>query len=407
MTRFAPRRRAEDFSAVVDATGGTGGTDLETARMLGVVSQLRAEAEAVDAAQVRSVFRDDLRARLMSEASTALAPLAAARATARGTVETPHASLVLPHRPRTRRERRVAVVAAAALLVGGTAGMAGAAQHALPGEALYPVKRGIEGLDARFAGSDADRGRDLLRQASTRLEEARQLSAGSPEQAAQVSGTIEVFTDQAREGSGLLLDSYHRDQDEDAVRAVRSSAARDLESLTDMADEAPAQARSRLVDAATALRGIDADARGACPTCSSLPTLPMPRVFSTTEEVQRALAAADRTQLDNDHPFVAPKDLVHVLAGASAPASPEPGVRSSAGPAGGSSPAATPRSGSSTHHEPKLPLPTPKAPVLPLPTSGPIGGSVSSGGGLGDGLGGLLGTLLPDPTKGPGLLGLD
>ena len=53
-----------------------------------------------------------------------------------------------PVRTRGKRERRLVAVASAAVLLGGTAGMATAAQNALPGEALYPIKRGIEKAEA-------------------------------------------------------------------------------------------------------------------------------------------------------------------------------------------------------------------------------------------------------------------
>ena len=44
----------------------------------------------------------------------------------------------------SRNQRRISIAAAAFVIIGGTAGVAAAAESALPGSALYPIKRGIE-----------------------------------------------------------------------------------------------------------------------------------------------------------------------------------------------------------------------------------------------------------------------
>ena len=161
------RQRAQELDARVEGrvagrVDGAARPDDEMDRLVGVVATLRRTA-AEDPAIPREAFAADLRARLMTEAAHALTPQAA--------------SLRLPARPRTstRRDRRLVAVATATILLGGTAGMAAAAEHALPGEALYPVKRGIERVETRLSGSDAGRGRDLLDQASGRLAEVRGL----------------------------------------------------------------------------------------------------------------------------------------------------------------------------------------------------------------------------------------
>ena len=60
-----------------------------------------------------------------------------------------------------------AASSAVAVLLGGSAGMAAAAQNALPGEALYPVKRGIESAQLQLV-SGPDRGRAQLANAADR-----------------------------------------------------------------------------------------------------------------------------------------------------------------------------------------------------------------------------------------------
>ena len=98
-------------------------------------------------------------------------------------------------------------VASAAVLIGGTAGMATAAQHSLPGEALYPVKRGIEKAELGLSMSSAGRGRDLLHQASDRLDEAQGLvDQGSATGTPRVPDTVAAFTASARDGRHLRPD---------------------------------------------------------------------------------------------------------------------------------------------------------------------------------------------------------
>src|SRR4029078_12996002 len=95
-----------------------------------------------------------------------------------------------------------------AILMGGTAGMASAAQESLPGQALYPVKRGLEKAAVPLSGSPVDRGRELLSQASGRLDEVQGLMDKGPSERVQIPGTIETFNQQASEGADLLISSY-------------------------------------------------------------------------------------------------------------------------------------------------------------------------------------------------------
>ena len=76
-----------------------------------------------------------------------------------------------------------APAAAALVIVGGTAGMAAAASGALPGESLYPIKRGVEQVAIAANLGDAAKGSALLGQAEERLEEvcALQSESASPD----------------------------------------------------------------------------------------------------------------------------------------------------------------------------------------------------------------------------------
>jgi len=146
----------------------------------------------------RAEFRAALRESLVAEAAarrvaTAVAPK--------------------PADPQTRRHRVRTVVATGLLvsLVGGV-GAAAASTHALPGDALYGLKRGLESAQLRFAHSDLSRGRDLLDQADNRLSEIESLAtsadARSPETTARIAQTIADLAAATRAGAGDLEASY-------------------------------------------------------------------------------------------------------------------------------------------------------------------------------------------------------
>jgi hypothetical protein len=188
------------------------------------------------------------------------------------------------------------------VLVGGTAGMAAASQDALPGEVLYPVKRGIERVQADLGTSSTGKGERLLEQADNRLDEVRGLLEDA-DGSAHVPGTVDEFTDQAVEGSELLLESFEEDRDPAVIRELRTFTADSLPVLRELARVAPADSQDELARAAAALMEIDRRAAAACASCvPELPALRMPRMFLTAAEVERAMDAMRRTRAGNDHP---------------------------------------------------------------------------------------------------------
>jgi hypothetical protein len=285
-----------------------------------------------------------------------------------------------------------------AVLLGGSAGMAAAAQSALPGEALYPIKRGIERAEAGLSVSTAGRGEDLLRQADGRLTEVKGLLAGTPAAAPQVPSTIQDFIGQAQEGAELMLASFEETSDPATVVAVRQFAASSIAVLQDIARTAPPEAQDELASAAMALKEIDARAAELCPSCGEdLPDLQVPGVFLAAAEVDRAFAlVAEQRLLDNSHPVVADKRLVKRVTDLL------PGLRSEA------EPEPTQDEGTTTSAEP-TPDPVPgdgptSEPLIELPgdtdltqSDKTVRKSVEDGTkDLTDGLSGVVETLLPD-----------
>lgn len=289
---FSTRRRAEEFAAAVDGRTSVLTEDLRG--LVGVATALRSHDSLADA-RPRDDFAADLRSRLMLEAEHVLVPGSA--------------PLVLPVRHRGPRERRLVAAASVVVLFGGTAGMAAAAQQALPGEALYPIKRGIEQAEAGLSVSTAGKGQDLLQQANDRLGEVEQLlAAGSLAAAPQVPQTLDDFTAQAQEGSGLLMNSFEETRDPEAIVAVREFTAHGIRLLQDLARTAPAEAQDELATAALTLGEIDREASALCAGCAGdLPDLEVPGMFLAAAEVDRAFAVVAGRFLDNSHPFFVAK----------------------------------------------------------------------------------------------------
>lgn len=245
------RRRADRFDDLVSGrTTHVSATDLEELRDL--VDQLRALPEVAP----RPEFSSDLRARLMAEADTALVPL-----------DPTEARLRMPPR-RSARDRRIATVLGGAALLGATTSMAVAAQSALPGDSLYPVKRVIEDARAGFGSDDTSRGERLLANATGRLDELSALVVrGTDAGIAATPSTLSDFTSQSVEASEAVFEGFEQDGDPGPVGELRAFTADSMDQLLALEAQLPAAAHDELVEAARTLTEIDDRAHELCPTC--------------------------------------------------------------------------------------------------------------------------------------------
>jgi Domain of unknown function (DUF5667) len=297
---FRPRRRAEEFAALVERSAAPGtpvevGAGMEQARLLELVAGLRARSEA--GPTPRPAFTAGLRDRLMAEAVTGLP----------GQETAP----LVPDHPRSGRERRLVAAATVSIVLGGTAGMASAAEGALPGQALYPVKRGIEQAQVDLADSAFARGRRLLQNASTRLDEVQGLLQSGPvTRATEIPHTLQDFSQQAGEGADLMLRSYRTTGNPETVATVRQFAATQLHTLKHFASVTPPKAHRDLLVAATTLGAIDGSARVACDDCANIPPLEVPVTLKDHSAEATAVhltgATSDTTTVVSDVPPEAP-----------------------------------------------------------------------------------------------------
>jgi hypothetical protein len=282
---FRAQRRADDFDSLVErsSTGETSGAgDPRDAHLLELVGALR----GVPDPQPRPEFVADLRSRLMAEAETALVPTDVAR-------------LQLPAR-RTSRERRIAAIVGGLAIAGATTSVAVAAQSALPGESLYPIKRVIESAHSGLSLGEARKGSTELANASSRLDEVEALAQdrdlGDEE---RIGRTLGSFTDQATSGADLLLSDYAQTGRKSSIAQLRDFASSSMDRLVELEPEIPYGARDELIAAANTLAQIDAEAEQQCATCGGTPITSIPLPFAA-ETIDLPAVPSGQTQQTGD-----------------------------------------------------------------------------------------------------------
>jgi hypothetical protein len=258
---FPAQRAAEEFETVLGGTATEAVAD-RYAELLGAVEMLRAQPELVP----RAEFVGDLRSRLMTAAETELVPAPVVRR-------------LEPTRT-SKHKRRLGTVAASLVIVGGSAGMAAAASGALPGEPLYPIKRGIEQVGTTARLSEASRGGALLDQAATRLAEVRDLQAQGAADPDLVASTMDSFRAAADEGSAKLFTAYQTDGDTQDIVTVREFTSKQMSDIVAMSAVKNARVDSLLRDAADVVADIDQQAVALCGSCGSGTVLQPPAALS-------------------------------------------------------------------------------------------------------------------------------
>jgi hypothetical protein len=262
----AQRRAADEFARLVDGPAPAT-ADATLVPLLRTVTMLREQPRPVP----RPAFVADLRARLMAAAEDALVPAAAA-----GVHRTPRV-----HRRRSLRwrERHLGAVVAALVMVGSTAGLAAASQGSLPGDTLYPLKRGIEHVEVAMSTNDAAKGKELLDQASTRLSEVRALVDRAQEDAkseALIGETLRDFRSSADQGSDLLFKTYQGSNNSKDIADVREFTTGTMATLETLSRQSPSSATEEFSQAGETVADIDQQARVLCVACSDADPVTLP-----------------------------------------------------------------------------------------------------------------------------------
>ncbi|MFD3695799.1 DUF5667 domain-containing protein [Streptomyces sp. NPDC058646] len=181
-------------------------------------------------------------------------------------------------RPRSRWSKGIA---AGGLTVGVAAGafsgVAAASSDALPGDHLYPVKRGMEDLKLGLADDDSDRGELFLDQASNRLSEARRLMERGRtgvldhESLGEIRRALTRMKHDASEGHRLLQAAYQRDGSLGPIQTLSSFSQSHRDAWGKLRDRLPAQLTDVGGEVESVFRAIDDDV---APLQSLLPKPP-------------------------------------------------------------------------------------------------------------------------------------
>ncbi|OLZ54015.1 hypothetical protein AVW11_30775 [Streptomyces amritsarensis] len=181
-------------------------------------------------------------------------------------------------RPRSRWSKGIA---AGGLTVGVAAGafsgVAAASSDALPGDHLYPVKRGMEDLKLGMADDDAERGELYLDRASNRLSEARRLMERGRtgtldhESLGAIRRALSGVKHDAEEGHRLLQAAFDRDGSLGPIQTLSSFSRSHRDAWGKLREKLPVQLTDVGGEVDSVFQAIDDDV---APLQSLLPKPP-------------------------------------------------------------------------------------------------------------------------------------
>lgn len=338
----AERRRAREFAELLEGSRPAAGHELES--LLAFTTTLVPE-QRTPGSTPRAEFRATLRESLVAQAAERLPATTPTHA---------------PERPLARQHRMRRIVATGLLvsLVGGV-GAAAASTHALPGDALYGLKRGIESAQLRFAHSDLGRGRELLDQANHRLSEAEALAssedARSPETTTRLAATISDLGAATRAGADALNASYADTGDPDPLVELQRFLADQQQRLADLSALLSPDLRALLSPITDLVLALQTRVESVLGDSSALPTVP------------GATASAPTSGSGGSAGLPGTIDGVTGSAGSGS------GAGTSGGLGAGAStlPTAIPHVSVPAVTQPSVPLPSVSVPSVPLPSEPP------------------------------------
>ncbi|MFJ8450493.1 DUF5667 domain-containing protein [[Kitasatospora] papulosa] len=214
---------------------------------------------------------------------------------------------------------------------GAFGGVAAASSDALPGDSLYPLKRGMEDISRGMASNDADRGEAYLDQASTRLNEARRLMergrSGSMdhESIGEVRRALDGMTHDATEGHRLLHTAYERDGAIGPIQTLETFSRSHRASWSSLRDRLPVQLTDISDKVSSVFEAMDQEV---APLKSLLPRAPGTEKGEPPADSTRQDRRSSPTDREAPESSAAPDDS------ASTNTSPEPSG-SDSGPADG------------------------------------------------------------------------
>jgi hypothetical protein len=252
------RERAEELAELLDGTRAPEDADADLRQLASLATTVAAN---VTAPALDDATRDRLRTRILAEVHT---DLEAADAPA-------------TDRPTRRRRAALGLAGGVASAVIGAAGVAVAAQGALPGDLLYDVKQATETVRVAAASDATEQGRLELALAEERLAEVvAAVERGGVRDAALVD-TLARMDTRARDGAVTLVGVAEREDEPALLDEVAAFTERQAGGLTDVFGDLPVTVRPHAEDSLALLRAIreqllDPAARGEPSTSASYVT---------------------------------------------------------------------------------------------------------------------------------------
>ncbi|MGN9810712.1 DUF5667 domain-containing protein [Micromonospora sp. BQ11] len=233
------RRRAERFAQLLDeANGGRrhhvrSRADDQLAALVAVGQRLRAGVPNVD---VEPDFRTGLRAMLVATAEREGigAPAATPEPAARRLAGAVTRSRLLPAVTGRRARARGAILVGIAAGAVAVSGISAASENAVPGDALYGMKRSTERAQLALASSDVSRGQLFLDFARTRLDEAASVRGDR----AGFSGVLDDMDADTRQGVRLLTTASAQRSDPAALDTVNTFVSGQRRAVSGLLDDA-------------------------------------------------------------------------------------------------------------------------------------------------------------------------
>jgi hypothetical protein len=320
------RRRAERFARLLDEANGVGRhhvrspVDDDLARLLAVGRRARDLQTEVE---VDPDFRAGLRAMLLATAERE--GIGATASPGSLSDETPRRSsatgsghgLFHPALGGQRARARGAILVGVAAGAIAVSGMSAASENAVPGDALYGMKRSTERAQLALASSDLSRGQLFLDFAQTRLAEAKAVREDSV-------GLASVLNDMDADttaGAKLLTTSAAERRDEAALDAIGRFLNSQRQQVSELLDGAGPAERDRTVESLTLLDSIKKRADGlrvsmhcgAAPAARADDLGPLPQACQTSKGLPSAQLSppterrpgsrtSDPSQAENNHP---------------------------------------------------------------------------------------------------------
>src|SRR5689334_18435290 len=191
------------------------GGEVSEPGILELVAVLHA-VQSVDQAGLapRAEFVSDLRARLLADDATTVAPIVPLTPSPAESGP-PQGGSVSVLRVAAQPLKFLAAAAAAVLVLGGALGFA--SRSAVPGDALYGVKQLLDRAAVQLAGSRYDQGLTYLAQAQEHIGEARNLIDRGEPSTHDLDTAYDSAADATRRAQTILLEAYRTDGRADAL----------------------------------------------------------------------------------------------------------------------------------------------------------------------------------------------